>query len=220
MKKQTSWDDGTKKRLIEAAGEMFARHRFKSVTVRQICKKANASVSAVNYHFKDKEGLYTAVFEYAHRWAMEKYPLDWGLGPDASAEERLRTFIRSFLMRGLGGGFPAWHGKLVAIEIADPSGTFNKIAESSLRPMHEELEAIVRELLVSFKTQGENAEENVKLCSMNVIGQCIFQHHARQLMLFVKPDNLKTEEIETIAEKIFRFSLAGIRAMACDISGK
>lgn len=220
MKKQTSWDDGTKKRLIEAAGEIFAQHGFKSATVRQICNKADASVSAVNYHFKDKEGLYSAVFEYAHKWAVEKYPLNWGIGPDASAKERLRAFIRSFLLRGLGGGFPAWHGKLVAVEISDPSGIFNKVAESSLRPMHEELEAIISDLLVSFNPQGEKTEENVKICSMNVVGQCIFQHHARQLMLFVKPNNLRTEEIEAIAGKIFRFSLAGIKAMAEEINGK
>ena len=220
MNAHTSWDDGTKKRLIEAAGEMFAQHGFKATTVRQICKKADASVSAVNYHFKDKEGLYTAVFEYAHRRAMEKYPLDWGLGPNASAEERLLTFIRSFLLRGLGGGFPAWHGKLVAVEISDPSGIFNKVAESSLKPMHEQLEAIVRELLVLYKSHDGNVEEYVKICGMNVVGQCIFQHHARQLMLFGALDKLKTAEIEDMAGKIFRFSLAGIKAMACEIRGK
>ncbi|MFA6010453.1 MAG: CerR family C-terminal domain-containing protein [Desulfobacteraceae bacterium] len=216
MKTQTAWDDGTKKRLIEAAGEVFAQSGYRSATVREICKRANASVSAVNYHFKDKEGLYSAVFEYAHRLATEKYPHDWGLGPGATPEERLRVFIRSLLLRGLGGGFPAWHEKLVTAEISDPSGIFSKVAESSIRPMHGLLEEIVRELLKKNNPFGEADDETIRICSMNVVGQCIFQHHARQLMVFEISKNMKPEEIVAISEKIFRFSIAGIRAIASD----
>ena len=214
MKARPVWDEGTKKRLIEAAGEVFAQHGFRAATIREICKRANASVSAVSYHFQDKEGLYAAVFEYSHRWAVEKYPHDLGLEEKATPEERLRAFIRSFLLRGLGDGFPAWHGKLLAQETADPSGVLRKVAETAIRPMDEYLEGIVRELLRKENPSQEVNDHSVQLCRMNIVGQCIFQLHARQFMQFAGPKNLEPPQIAAIADHIFRFSLGGIRAIA------
>ena len=46
---------GTEKRLLEAAGEIFAEHGYRAATVRQICEKARANIAAVNYYFGDKE---------------------------------------------------------------------------------------------------------------------------------------------------------------------
>lgn len=111
-------NEDTKKRLIEAAGELFARRGFRSATVREICSLAGAHVGAVNYHFRDKEGLYAAVLEHSHQLAMRRYPPDLGLGNGATPEEKLRAYIHSFLLRILAEGFPAWHGKLMAREIS------------------------------------------------------------------------------------------------------
>jgi AcrR family transcriptional regulator len=213
MKTRPGWDEGTKKRLIEAAGEAFARHGFRAATIRAICQRANASVSAVNYHFRDKEGLYEAVFEYSHRWAVEKYPHDLGLETGATPEERLRAFIRSFLLRGLGDGFPAWHGKLLAQERANPRGVFSKVAETAIRPMDDYLEGIVREILQKEKPSEEVDEQSVRLCRMNIVGQCIFQIHARQFIQSPGPKDLEPPMIAAIADQIFRFSMGGIRAI-------
>jgi AcrR family transcriptional regulator len=214
MKIRPLWDEGTKKRLVEAAGEVFARHGFRASTIREICRRANASVSAVNYHFGDKEGLYAAVFEYSHRRAVEKYPHDLGLEEKTTPEERLRAFIRSFLLRGLGDGFPAWHGKLIARETADPSGVLSKVAETAIRPMDEYLEGIVRELFKKENPAREPNAHSVQLCRMNVIGQCIFQFHARQFMQLSGPASLEPQQIVDLANLIFRFSIGGIRAVA------
>ena len=51
----------TRARLLTAAIDLFAERGFESVTVREICQQASADVAAVNYHFRDKLGLYLAV---------------------------------------------------------------------------------------------------------------------------------------------------------------
>lgn len=214
MEVRLLWDESTKKRLIDAAGEMFAQHGFRAATIRKICKRANASVSAVTYHFGGKGGLYEAVFEYSHRWAIEKHPYDEDPGAEATPEERLRAFIRSFLMRGLGGGFPAWHGKLLAQETANPSGVLNKVTETTIRPMDEYLEGIVRELLGKVDPTHEEIAQFAPLCRMNVVGQCIFQIHIRRFVPFPDSGDLDPREIATLADRIFRFSLGGIREIA------
>ena len=72
----------TRQRLLQAAAEVFAARGFRQATVREICRRAQANLAAVNYHFRDKEGLYADVLEDAHRQALKKYPLD---GPDYEA---------------------------------------------------------------------------------------------------------------------------------------
>jgi len=213
MEANALWDEGTKKRLIEAAGEIFARSGFRAATIREICRHANTSVSAVNYHFRDKAGLYEAVFEYSHRWAIEKYPHDMGIEEGATPEERLRAFIHSFVLRGLGDGFPAWHAKLLAKETADPTGVLDKVGETAIRPMEEYLEGIVRNLLRKENPSQEPGDHSVHLCRMNVIGQCIFQFHARHFMPS-SPETLEPRRIREIADHITRFSIGGIRAIA------
>lgn len=214
MRAHPLWDEGTRKRLIEAAGDVFARHGFRAGTVREICRRANASVSAVNYHFRGKEGLYAAVFDYSHRWAMEKYPHDLGLEENATPRERLRAFIRSFLLRGLGGGFPAWHGRLIAREMANPSGVLARVVETAIQPMDEVLDGIVRELLLEENPLQGPTDHDIQLCRMNIVGQCIFQLHARQLMLVGGPQILEPPRISALADRIYLFSMGGIRAIA------
>jgi AcrR family transcriptional regulator len=210
------WDEGTKKRLIEAAGETFAVYGFRAASVREICRRAKASVSAVNYHFRDKEGLYAAVFEYSHRRAVEKYPHDLGLEDEATLEERLRAFVRSLLLRGLGDGFPAWHAKLIAQEMANPTGVFSELAERAIRPMDEYLEGIVRELFQENDPSREPDAQSVQLCRMNIVGSCVFQFQARHLMESDGPKSLGPRQIKTLADQICRFSLGGIRAVAAE----
>jgi TetR/AcrR family transcriptional regulator, regulator of cefoperazone and chloramphenicol sensitivity len=96
----------TRQRLLEAAGEVFAERGFRAATVRDICQRARANVAAVNYHFGDKEHLYTAVLKYAFSCALQKYPPLLGLDDTASPEQRLRVFIRSFMLRLLAETVP------------------------------------------------------------------------------------------------------------------
>ena len=42
-----------RERLLEAAGEIFAEHGFRNTTVREICKRADINLAAVNYYFRD-----------------------------------------------------------------------------------------------------------------------------------------------------------------------
>src|SRR5271167_711430 len=89
----------TRLQLLEAAGEVFAESGFRDATVREICRRAGANIAAVNYHFGDKETLYTEVLRYAYQKSVEKYPPQQGVPADAGAETKLRAFVLSFLLR-------------------------------------------------------------------------------------------------------------------------
>src|SRR5262245_3494612 len=90
---------GTEKRLLEAAGEIFAEHGYRAATVRQICEKARANIAAVNYHFGDKEGLYMAALRSVHRASAEKYLSNLSVSPANTPEQKLRVYVLSLMLR-------------------------------------------------------------------------------------------------------------------------
>jgi AcrR family transcriptional regulator len=197
----------TRQRLLEAAGEVFADRGFRAATVRDICQRARANVAAINYHFRDKEHLYTAVLKYAFSSALQRYPPLLGLNDNATPEQRLRAFIHSFMLRLLAEGSPAWLGKLMAREMAEPTHALDSIIHEAFYPLFELLMAIVRELLGSLAEPGQ-----VQLCADSIIGQCLHYHHARPCLVRLTPE-LKYDlaDIERWANHITDFSLAALR---------
>ena len=57
----------TCRRLVEAAGELFAVHGVEAVTVRDITSRAGTKPNAVSYHFGGMDGLVDAVWSRALR---------------------------------------------------------------------------------------------------------------------------------------------------------
>lgn len=190
---------------------MFAEHGFKGATVRDICARAGANIAAVNYHFRDKEGLYTEVLAHWMHRALEQYPPLLGVAPDAPADERLAAFIRSFLLRLLDDSRHAWHGKLMSREMFEPTGALDKMVDESVRPLSMMLGGIVRELLGQAAT-----EELVRRCTFSVVGQCLFYHFARPVIGRLRGSSgpYTAEDIDAIAKHIARFSLAALRDLS------
>jgi len=202
----------TRRHLLAAAAEVFAEVGFRAATVREICQRAGANIAAVNYHFGDKETLYRAVLKTTLQSAIAKYPPDFGLPARATPEQRLRVFIRSFLLRIFSKGTSAQHGKLMAREMIEPTGALDAIVKEEIRPMSVVLLSIVGDLL------GPKANEQTKhLCATSVVSQVMFYHHCRPVVMLLFPE-MKFDEaaIEHLTAHITRFSLAAIKQIARD----
>lgn len=55
--------DTTRDALLGAATQVFARDGFHAVSLREIAEVAGINQALIGYHFRNKEGLYLAVFE-------------------------------------------------------------------------------------------------------------------------------------------------------------
>jgi AcrR family transcriptional regulator len=199
----------TRERLLQAAGEVFARSGFREATVREICQLADANVAAVNYHFGNKEGLYSSVLKYALRSAMQKFPLDMGLNENSTPLERLNAFVRSFLLRVLDEGRPAWHGKLMAREVAEPTTALDQVVEEIIQPLQARLIEIVREFI-----PPAGRDDVVHLSAMSILGQCLYYYYARHILLRLDTQKFGPENIERLAQHIIEFSLGGLKGLA------
>jgi len=200
----------TEKRLLDAAGEVFAEFGYRAATVRQICEKAGANVAAVNYYFRDKEGLYLAVLRSVPDAHAEKYPSQVALNHNATPEQQLRVYVQSMLHRVFDPGRPGWHSKIIAREMVEPTLALDTLVEDFARPLHRELSSIVRRLLGSAVT-----DENVRLAALSVMGQCVYYHHARTVLKRLYPEQMYgAEDIATLVDHITEFSLAGLQEFA------
>lgn len=200
----------TQARLLEAAGEIFAEFGYRAATVRQICDKARANVASVNYYFGDKEQLYLAVLRSVPDAHAEKYPSAARLPVGAPPEIRLRAYIESLLHRVFDPGRPGWHAKIIARELAEPTRVLDLLLEEIARPLHRQLNEIVREILGPTVT-----DEDVRLCAVSIMGQCVYYHHARAVLSRLYPEQQSgPDDIARLVNHITEFSLAGLKARA------
>lgn len=57
VSKQSLRSEETRKAIVEAAGKLFSRRGYDSVTMREIAKEAGCSHTTIYIYFKDKEAL-------------------------------------------------------------------------------------------------------------------------------------------------------------------
>jgi AcrR family transcriptional regulator len=196
----------TRNAIMEAAGEIFAEEGYPKATVRDICHQAGANIAAINYHFGDKKGLYLAVLKHYQELSFQAYPPNLGIEKTQSPEEKLKAFIRSFLMRIMDDGRPAWFGKLLAREFTQPTWAFDILVEETIRPSFQLLTGIVSAILNKGKK-----ERKVLLCSMSIVGQCLYFRHSHPVITRLFPGEVfGPKQIDELTEHITRVSLYGL----------
>lgn len=200
-------------KLVEAAGEVFARDGFRRATVREICEKAGANIAAVNYHFGGKEALYAEVLAAAHRCNHQRFADSLDAAPGLPPEARLRTFVRLFLERVLEKNRDAWQGRVMYQEMMEPTKALDGFVERDIRPCMEELSSIVRDLAAPAQLSPAVVER----LTMGIVAQIAFLHHSRAVVERLHPGQVPTPEtIDQHTDHIVRFCLGGIGAFAAE----
>jgi len=201
--KETDGKPGSRERLMEAAGEVFAEEGYDAATIREITRRAGVNIAAVNYYFRDKAELYSAVLMHAQRCAVETA---WVAGSTGPAEVRLREFLRGMMRHLLDPLRPAWHSRLMAREMAAPTRMLHNLINDGFRPKVEQLGGILREL-----AGGRLSDEEIGCASASIIAQCVFYRQNRPVVLRLYPGLLSDgDPIDKLADHITAFSLGGL----------
>ncbi|MFI5177010.1 MAG: CerR family C-terminal domain-containing protein, partial [Vicinamibacterales bacterium] len=198
----------TRARLLDAATRLFAETGFRRVTVRAICRAAHANVAAVNYHFRNKLGLYREVTEAGIAVLQETTDLAIKAGEHGTPEEKLRAYIDVVTRRLLSTAGHDWLPHLISHEMIDPTPALAALIDRGLRPRLDYLGKIVGEILRRPPDDRHVVE-------------CVTSIHAQILMFRSNPisDRLRAHakmahrSADAIADHITAFSLAGVRAV-------
>lgn len=205
----------TRERILKAAGDVFGEQGFRSATIRAIARAAGANVASINYYFRDKEGLYSAVLEDIFSTVFRQIPVVMTREVTPPAGERLRFFIRGMIHRFLssrGWGGYAGRGKLIAREFLDPTPAFETIVETYIRPHRNLLVGMVGEIAGADPESGP-----VQACALSIIGQCVYYAFATPIIQRIAPVMVPDEaSLDRLADHVWRFSLGGILSVSND----
>ncbi len=207
----------TRRRLLDAAGQLFAAKGYRATKTSEICKEAEANIAALHYHFGSKEQMYVAAWQHEFQRSIALYPPDGNVPAQAPAAERLYGMIRSLVKRA---SDPSSHDlDIVHREMANPTGLLSAEMRRTLEPLRERHCALIRELL------GPCASAlDVQLCEMSIHSQCfvsIVQERRRQLC----PEGEQSRRGRRLAvtedllvAHVHRFSIAGLEAVKRSLS--
>jgi len=96
----------------------------------------------------------------------------------------------------------------MAREMIEPTPALDRLVRRRMRANHEQLGAIIRELL------GPAAStDTVRLCTVSVIAQCVFYRNSAPVIARLYPDLAGSSEVGRLAEHVTAFSLAAIRGL-------
>jgi AcrR family transcriptional regulator len=199
--------DPTRQRLIEIAGPIFADRGYEATTIKEITDQAKLNVASVNYHFRDKMGLYLEVL----RQGLPQQ----GAGNDEPPEEmepeaRLHSFVGWFLRSLLGTGRPAWVSQIMCHEMSQPTAAFPQVIQEIVRPTLEYAGGIVAALL-----GAPRESEQVRLTAHGLLAQCVHWVRTREGLTLLWPELDLSDRtvLDRVAEHICAFTLGGIRAL-------
>lgn len=198
----------TRRRVLQAAAELFALRGFKRVTVREICRRARANVAAVNYHFRSKLGLYREVVQMGIAAMQQMTAAAQRAGSGRTPQEKFGAYLHIYLAHLAGKGGDTWLHRFMARELADPTPALDAIVDQAIRPRLAYLADVVAELL-----ELPDRDPRVQRCVASVQAQC--------LLALPHPigDRIRRQfertslDIEQLADHICAFSLAGIQAV-------
>jgi TetR/AcrR family transcriptional regulator, regulator of cefoperazone and chloramphenicol sensitivity len=193
----------TRRKLIDAAGEVFAERGLHAATIKDITNRAGVNSAAINYHFRDKFELYAAVVRHV-----------LSVGPSltrqasGTSEERLRSIITAFVGTLHDPAHPRWHATVLAHELAQPTAALDAVMDELIRPVHRTHLDIVREIL------GPRVPETqVRYAVLGVLAQSTFYVFHNEVLRRLQPEMVPDENSEEVADYIAEFSLATLHAI-------
>lgn len=147
--KKKDYDDCTKERLLKVALKQFAADGYEKATTRSIVAEADANLSAISFHFENKEKLYLAVLNRTFdMFAKNLHPIFTEI--EAVEKQGLMTpdiawdFIQAITEAVIEGHFKyesSYETLLMKRELLFPSEIFKSVSYRLL-PLYRNLEKL------------------------------------------------------------------------------
>jgi len=198
-------EDDARTRILNVAGPIFAEKGFQATTIREICGQANVNVAAVNYHFGDKERLYTEAVKRAHQPSGQPDELlEWP--PDTTPETKLRDQIKAMLTRMLSERTP-WQRQLMNREMLEPTFACRELVEAHIRDRFGQLLDILGEIL-----PADVPAYRCHQVAFSIVGQALHYHVASHVVTVLVGEEEREAHyhIDQLVDHITQFSLAAM----------
>ena len=203
--------DATKESIRTAATRLFAEKGLKLVTVREICKAAKVNVALVNYHFRNKNGLYQACVErlFHESTGEELCVLDAAVSDARSWRAAVRGWIFgvSRALRVTQGGAALAAG-FFRQEMVNPSPMCDLVRERYFIPVRESLLRLIAMAVEDVHEQRRWVESVWSQLCAYALADASWHPHFRP------KDTQADAWADSIADFVYRQVLVGLKYRA------
>jgi AcrR family transcriptional regulator len=190
-------------RIIHAAADLFSTHGFRGTRVREVVRRAQVNLAAVNYYFGGKDALYAATIAELSATRTVLRPRD---DFDADPVDLLQQHISIMLKRALENGQSAKLSRILAHESMEPTRYFEDAILTATGPEFERLVQIIGRIAVRPLSKADSVT-----LAVSIMGQCYFYLFARPAVE-VLSRGLVPGGLESLALTLTRFSVGAIRS--------
>jgi AcrR family transcriptional regulator len=197
----------TRRKIIDAAGKIFAESGYNAATVRDITDKAGVNLSAVNYHFGDKKNLYREVLVDGIA-EMQQRLLD--RCSSGTPEQRFHAYVEEMVRISFLDERP-WQWAIMTREMSGISQD-SELADQLVglvRPNQLLLFSIMRDLV-----GPDTSSKDIEAVAQFVIGMLVHLIHGKGFIRRLSDViTFDPSDMESVVERIYVFALAGIGSL-------
>jgi len=202
----------TRDLILDAAEDLFSKHGFYGVTIREVAREAGVDTALVHYYFGTKRSLFDAVFlRRAQVWnddrveAIDRYAAQ--AGDAMTLEGLLEAFLRPPFQWSLKGG-PGWkhYSALVAQTNANPAFGGETMARYFDPAIHRLIELVRKALPGSREVDLYWAYHNLSGALTLTLGETGRLDRLSQ-------GQCRSGDLDTACDYMVRFAAAGFRAV-------
>ena len=131
--------DLTKKKIVDAAGELAGELGLAHVTTRAVAERSGENIGSIHYHFGGKDGLFEAVLREAIDCCLNKEYEDRinAMSAEVSPEE-LSSVVRLIIQTEIRDLFrsnrPAWHSQVMYQVLQRDDHLYDLMAKETVGP--------------------------------------------------------------------------------------
>lgn len=199
--------DDARHRLIQAGLEMFGAYNFEGAPTRMLAKRADVNISAIQYYFGGKEGLYRSVARHIVEnvregmepvFANARSILDSEYVDKQRLISAIQEFLRAIVRNMLQSEWALYASRIILREQMMPTSAFEIIYKGFMEPGNKLLTGLSARLL-----DKQDQDQEVVLLCFTLIGQVLVFHAGTEAVKRrVGWDELTGERIRMIEELV------------------
>jgi len=199
-----------RKRIIDAAEELFARKGYAKTSIRRITKHAGCNLSAVNYYFHGKKNLYIEVYR-RHMHAIRNKRINSirkvlsKQEGQMDLEELLKSFAVAFLESFGEGGSGLRLMALMMRERNEPNLPKQLFIDEVVLPVKNIMKDALMQICPGLR------DKEADLCVHSIVGQLIHVLQTRDLFKGIDKVDVHIIDLSVAIPHIVKFSLGGIQ---------
>ena len=196
----------TRERLLQIALQLFAEKRFANTSIRDLARQASVNVSAIRYYFKDKVGLYRAVYNNK-LWSVGAQDNYFGYSYNEDGVglwDFLRVLIRTYMEPLKQGDVAAWCIRLHMREMLEPTGLWEDEISQEIAPAQLALQMrLCQELGLT------SPDDRVRRLAISIVGLSVHVLVSRDVVNGIAPHLLeKDAHIDAYADQLLEYAMA------------